>query len=165
MDIRFLEKKYLNEIKNIVNYFITNTNDNLNFDVKTDEDMVIWFDKHAEKDFPVIVYIIDEKVVGFASLYTFRDYKGYDKTTEISLYVKDDYKKMGIGSKLIQEIEKEGIKKGYHSIVSAITNTNIASINLHKKFGYIEKCKFEEIAYKNGECIDVVFLQKIIRKS
>ncbi|WP_250277447.1 GNAT family N-acetyltransferase [[Clostridium] colinum] len=162
MIIQKADEKHLKEINEITNYFIINTNFNFNFEPKTLEDTKKWYNEHIENNLPIIVCLIGQKVVGWASLSKFRDYRGYDKTVEVSLYVKNEYKKMGIGSLLLEKIEYEARERGFHSIVSAITGGNEASINLHKKFGYDIKGIFEQIGYKNNTFLDVIFLYKIL---
>ena len=162
MIIKQATEEHLKDINEITNYSILNTNFNFNFEAKTLEDTKKWYYEHLEKDFPIIVCLSNNQVVGWASLSTFREYRGYDKTVEVSLYVKNEHKRKGIGSLLLKSIEEEGKKRKYHAIVSAITGGNDASINLHKKFGYNVKCVFEEIGFKNNEFLDVVFLYKIL---
>ncbi|MFR4986903.1 MAG: N-acetyltransferase family protein [Lachnospirales bacterium] len=162
MIIKNASENHLNEINEITNYSIINTNFNFNFEPKTLEDTKKWYYEHMEKNFPIIVCLIDDKVVGWASLSTFRDYRGYDKTVEVSLYVKNNYKRMGIGSLLLQKIEEEARNRKFNSIISVITGGNDASINLHKKFGYEIKGNFEKIGFKNNEFLDVLFLYKIL---
>lgn len=156
------QKNHLKQINEITNYSIINTNFNFNFEPKTIEQTKQWYDEHIKNGFPIIVCLIDDVVAGWASLSTFRDYRGYDKTVEVSLYVKNEYKGQGIGSMLLKTIEQKAKEKTFHAIVSAITGGNVASINLHKKFGYVEKCVFEQIGFKNGEFLDVVFFYKIL---
>lgn len=162
MIIKNASENHLNEINEITNYSIINTNFNFNFEPKTLEDTKKWYYEHMEKNFPIIVCLIDDKVVGWASLSTFRDYRGYDKTVEVSLYVKNNYKRMGIGSLLLQKIEEEARNRKFNSIISVITGGNDASINLHKKFGYEIKGTFEKIGFKNNDFLDVLFLYKIL---
>lgn len=162
MIIKNASENHLNEINEITNYSIINTNFNFNFEPKTLEDTKKWYYEHIEKNFPIIVCLIDDKVVGWASLSTFRDYRGYDKTVEVSLYVKNNYKRMGIGSLLLQKIEEKARNRKFNSIISVITGGNDASINLHKKFGYEIKGTFEKIGFKNNDFLDVLFLYKIL---
>lgn len=162
MIIKNASENHLNEINEITNYSIINTNFNFNFEPKTLEDTKKWYYEHIEKNFPIIVCLIDDKVVGWASLSTFRDYRGYDKTVEVSLYVKNNYKRMGIGSLLLQKIEEKARNRKFNSIISVITGGNDASINLHKKFGYKIKGTFEKIGFKNNDFLDVLFLYKIL---
>lgn len=162
MKIEKANENHLKEINEITNYFIKNTNFNFNFQEKSLQDTKNWYREHLEKNFPIIVCILDNNVLGWASLFTFRNYRGYDKTVEVSLYVKNEYKRMGIGSLLLQKIEEEAINRKFHSIVSVVTAGNDASINLHKKFGYEIVGIFKEIGYKNNTFLDVMFLYKIL---
>lgn len=130
------------------------------FDVepKTFEDRVEWFLSHDDK-YPIYVAEMDGHVVGWASISRFRDRYAYRYTVENSIYVKDKYRGMGIGSKLMKALIDASKELGYHTIVSVISSQNVESINLHKKFGFkiIGVCK--EVGYKFDQWIDVVYMQ------
>lgn len=160
MKIEKATEKHLKDIKDIMNYSIINSNFNFNFKPKTDLEIEEWYFEHINNNYPIIVCIINDEVVGWASLSSFRSYQAYDKTAEVSVYVKNEHQKKGIGLYLLNQIENQTNK--FHSIVSVITAGNKASINLHKKVGYEYKCTFQEIGYKNNEFLDVVFLHKIL---
>lgn len=167
-DYKIIEAEYehLEQIRDIMNYSILNSNYNFNFEAKTIEEIEDWYIEHENRNLPIMVCIDANNniVTGWASLSPFRDFEAYNTTSEISVYVKEEYKQKGIGKNLIICIEEEGINKGLHSIVSVITGGNKASIELHKKMGYEIKGIFEEIGYKNKEFLDVVFMYKIIKK-
>lgn len=162
MTIQKANKIHLEEIREITNYSILNSNYNFNFEPKTIKDIEDWYNEHEEKNLPIIVCLDNNNVLGWASLSTFRSFQAYNTTSEVSVYVKEEYKQKGIGKKLMLAIEKEGKKCNLHSIVSVITGGNQASINLHKKMGYNIKGTFEEIGYKNDQFLDVIFMYKII---
>lgn len=160
MKIDNAKEKHLEEIKDIMNYSILNSNYNFNFKPKTSSDMQEWYNEHKIKNYPIIVCLIDEEVVGWASLSSFRGYQAYDKTAEVSVYVKNIHQNKGIGLYLLNQLEKKS--EDFHSIVSVITGGNDASINLHKKAGYTYKCTFQQLGYKNNQFLDVVFMHKIL---
>ena len=145
----------------IVNYYIKNTNFNLDTE-RTIQDIEKWYIDNTNKNLPIIVCILEGNVAGFASLSSFRLYKGYSKTAELSIYVDKAYQKRGIASALLKQIELKAKEIGIHAIVSVISFKNEPSINLHKKFNYQFKAIFEEIGYKNDEFLDVVFYYKIL---
>ena len=153
---------HLKDIKNILNHFILTSEFNLNTSIKTDEDILKWYNERIKNNHPIIIALIKDEVVGWASLSKFRNIDGYNKTAEISLYIKTNFHKRGIGSMLLTKIEELAKKNNLHSLVSIITSNNIASIKLHEKFNFEKKAIFNEIAIKNNNYIDVCFLYKII---
>lgn len=163
--IQSAQNSHLEQIKDIMNYSILNSNFNFNFQPKTIHDIELWYSEHQEKNLPIIVCLDNNNpqiVLGWASLSTFRDFQAYNTTSEISVYVRQDYQQKGIGKKLMLALEEEAKTCGLHSIVSVITGGNIPSINLHEKLGYSIKGTFEEIGYKNNTFLDVVFMYKLI---
>ena len=52
--------------------------------------------KKAE-GYPIFVYELDNKVVGFATFGPFRAWPAYKYSIEHSVYVDKDYRKMGLG--------------------------------------------------------------------
>lgn len=162
MTIIKANKSHLKEITEITNYSIINTNFNFNIKPKTLNDTEVWFEEHLKNDLPIIVYLKDNKVLGWGCLSTFRNYPAYNKTVELSVYVHNDYYGMGIGTLLIKELENLAKQKNLHCIISAITCGNDASINLHKKLGFKVQGIFKEVGFKNNQFLDVIFLYKLI---
>lgn len=151
-------------INEITNYAIINSDFNLNSQAKTIRETSVWFDSHRNLNYPVIVACIDDYVVGWASLSRFRDFSGYNQTAEVSVYVRKKYCRMGIGKALLKALESEAAERGFHCMVSVITATNRPSLRLHEKTGFSLAGTFKEVAFKNNEYLDVVFMTKIINK-
>ncbi|MGS0652645.1 N-acetyltransferase family protein, partial [Staphylococcus arlettae] len=89
------------------------------------------------KNEPVLVYVKDNEVVGFATYGSFRDWPAYKNTVEHSIYVDPKTRKEGIASKLLTELIKEIEYKGYKTIVAGIDANNEGSIKLHEKFNFV----------------------------
>lgn len=150
-------------INEITNYAIINSDYNLNTQTKTIKDTSDWFNYHINNGYPIITANIDGYVVGWASLSKFRQFNGYNKTAEISVYVRDGYYRMGIGENMLKVLEEEARERGFHSLIAVITATNQPSINLHKKLNFEQSGTFKEIAFKNNKFLDVVFMSKILK--
>lgn len=88
------------------------------------------------------VYIEDDKVVGWVAISATSSRCAYKGSVEMSVYVDNDYHRMGIGTALVQKLAMEIEKKGYWTILSSVISINTASIAMHKK------CGFREIGYR-----------------
>lgn len=163
-EIRKAQSSDIISINEITNFAITNSNYNLNTTSRTINDTISWFNSHQNNNYPVIVAVLNNYIVGWASLSRFRPFNGYNLTAEISIYVRNNYYRQGIGEKLLFILELEAKQRNFHSLVAVITSNNIPSICLHKKFGYSIKGRMEELAYKNNEFLDVVFMTKLLNK-
>lgn len=162
IEIRKAHENDIIEITEITNFAILNSNYNLNTTARTIQDITNWFLAHNNNNYPVIVALKNDYIVGWASLSKFRNFNGYNQTAEVSIYVRDKYYRMGIGKKLLTALESEASQRGFHVLTAVITANNIPSIELHKSHKFTVNGVFKEIAYKNNEYLDVVFMSKII---
>lgn len=121
-----------------------------------------WLAKHRELAQPAIVATDpqDGRVVGWASLSTFRPASGYRFTCEVSVYVARDAQRQGVGRRLIAALHDRAKPLGLHSLVAVIDAEHTASIGLFRSFGYSEAGRLEEIGRKFEEWRSEVFLLK-----
>lgn len=121
-----------------------------------------WLARHHELGQPTIVATspIDDRVLGWASLSTFRPASGYRFTLEASVYVARDARRRGIGRSLIAALHGRAEPAGVHAIVAVIDAENAASIDLFRSFGYAEVGRLDGIGRKFGSWRDEVFLLK-----
>ena len=61
---------------------------------------------HTLQKYPYIVAEINNKIVGYAYASAFNERPAANWTTEVSIYVEQNSKKMGIGKKLYKTLEK-----------------------------------------------------------
>ncbi len=151
----------LKEITNIYNWAVENTTASFDINSQTLEQRLEWFEKHDERH-PLIVYELEGKVVGYASLSEYRSKEGYKNTCELSVYIDPEYQRRGIGQRLMEYVIALGKELGYHVIMSGITSENEISIKMHKKFGFILCGNMKEVGFKFGRYLDCLFYQLLI---
>jgi phosphinothricin acetyltransferase len=150
-------------ILDIVNYSIVHTTANYNYEPQTLEVQQQWFEKKEQSNFPVIVAVQNDVVVGFGSYGTFREKIGYQFTVEHSVYVSDEQIGKGIGKLLLTELINLAKKDGVHTMIGAIDATNDGSIAFHRKFGFTECGIIKEAAFKFDRWLDLLFMQLILK--
>lgn len=121
-----------------------------------------WFTAKQEQHHPVFVAVENDIVVGFSTIGPFRPWHGYRFTVENSVYVAADHRGKGISKLLLPPLIDAARNLGIHAIVAGIEATNIASIELHKKFGFGEVAHFKEVGYKFDRWLDLKFLELIL---
>ncbi len=84
----------------------------------------------------------------------------YNGVAEVSVYVGTNSKGAGVGSLLMEELIKTSEEQGFWTLQSGIFPENMASIHLHKKFGFREVGTRERIGKMNGVWRDNVFLER-----
>jgi phosphinothricin acetyltransferase len=80
---------------------------------------------------------------------------------EVSIYIDEKYKGLGVGTKLMNNLIAKSEENGFWTLYSAVIRENAASIALHKKCGFREIGIREKVAkMSNGIWHDVVLLER-----
>lgn len=121
-----------------------------------------WLARHRELGQPAIVatHPTDDRVLGWASLSTFRPSSGYRFALEASVYVASDARRRGVARRLILELHERASRSDVHAIIAVIDAENDGSIALFRSFGYAEAGRLDGIGRKFGAWRDEVFLLK-----
>lgn len=135
--IRLATADDLIDINNIYNQAIDNKNATADLEHITLDSRKKWFDEHQNPKYPVFVYVIESKVVGWLSVSPYRKgRKALDLTVEVSYYVDNSYHRKGIGTQLMQFIIENRQIFGFKHIICILLEINSASIKLLEKFGF-----------------------------
>ncbi len=160
LTIRRATSRDLGAITEIYNEAILQTIATFDNQPKTVEEQRTWFIDHDSKH-PILVAEQNGAVAGWASLSKWSDRCAYSDTAEISLYVKKEHQKRGIGPKLLEAIIEEGEKIGLHTVIARITEGNEPSINLFKSEKFEQVGVMKEVGRKFGKLLDVHIMQRI----
>jgi L-amino acid N-acyltransferase YncA len=161
LKIRKATMEDLAAITEIYNDAILQTVATFDTEPKSMEEQTTWFANHDLSN-PIFVAEQDGLVAGWASLSKWSDRCAYSGTAEISLYVRKEHRRKGIGRELLKQIVKEGQKNGLHTLIARITEGNEPSINLfkHERFEVVGIMK--EVGRKFGKLLDVYIMQRIL---
>ena len=162
MLIRDALTKDINDINEIYNYEVLNGVATFDTEPKTYEERKEWLEGHNKK-YPCIVVELDGKTLAWGSLTQYSTRKAYDGTCEISIYVHEKSRGMGLGKHIIKELLERAKANGIHVILSRVAGENEASKNLHINFGFELVGVLKEVGYKFNRYIDVNFYQKLIK--
>ena len=83
-----------------------------------------------------LVAVVENVVVGWAALSNVSGRCVYGGVAEVSVYVADKHKGMGIGKKLLNYLIEESEVNGIWTLQAGIFTENIASIKLHEAVGF-----------------------------
>lgn len=106
-------------------------------------------------------------IQGFAFAHAFRPRRAYDHCVEVTIYIKKDMRRTGIGRALYEELERKLLAKGYTNLYACVAIgedeylTN-ASPCFHTKMGYKEVGTFSKCGKKFGHVYDMVWFEKIL---
>ena len=109
-----------------------NTAITFEYEVPTVEDFATRIEKTLEK-YPYLVAEEDGVVLGYAYASTYYARAAYDWAVELSVYVSQDARGKGVGSKLYDALEEMLEQMGYIHFLACISLPNEASLALHRK--------------------------------
>lgn len=164
LNIRQATINDLDIITEIYNEAILKTVATFDTETKTLEEQRKWFEDHGPKN-PILIAELDGLIVGWASLSKYSNRCAYSDTAEISVYIKEEDQKKGVGRKLMEAILDEGEKGGLHTVIARITERNESSVHLHKSMGFEHIGIMKEVGLKFGKRLDVHLMEKIYKKT
>ncbi|HET6409666.1 MAG TPA: GNAT family N-acetyltransferase [Chthoniobacteraceae bacterium] len=148
-------------IAEIYNEAILTTTATFDTEPKSVEDRVQWLESHGPRH-PVLVAVVGEQVVGWASLTPWSERRAYDDTAETSFYVHSAYRGRGIGRKLKQAIIDEAKNLGYHTLIARVAEGSNESVHLNESVGFVHVGTLKQVGRKFGKLLDVHILQKML---
>ncbi|OGW27511.1 MAG: GNAT family N-acetyltransferase [Nitrospirae bacterium GWC2_42_7] len=99
-------------------------------------------------------------VLGFGLLRPYHTFPVFSRTAFITYFIKPEFRHKGIGKQILEYLIVKGKEKGIASVLADISSLNIQSIDFHRKNGFMECGRFENVGVKNGKIFDVVYMQK-----
>ena len=157
--IRNCRRDDLQMILHIYNDAIVNSTAVYHYQPVTLENRVAWYEEKKEQDCPIIVWVEDDVVMGFATFGPFRPWPAYHYTVEHSVYVHPGYRGKGIGNKLLKEIIRIAEARGMKTVIGGIDASNVTSIRAHEKVGFVHSGTIRNAGYKFGKWLDLSFYQ------
>ncbi len=128
---------------------------------RTETEHRTWFSVHGS-EFPVLVADLDGVVIGWASLSPWSDRPAYSRTAEVSAYVNEKHRGMGVGRRLLQALVEAGRARGFHALLARISADNEASVRLHARLGFSVAGTLREVGEKFGRTLDVCIMELLI---
>ena len=102
----------------------------------------------------------NDEVLGWVAFTSISSMRAFSGVVEVSIYIASSAAGKGVGSKLLQTIIDASEQYDIWTIQSMIFPENVASINLHRKFGFEEVGIRKRMGKLNGHWRDVVLLER-----
>jgi phosphinothricin acetyltransferase len=105
----------------------------------------------------------DGENCGFCYLSQYKKRQAYDRSAEVSLYLKPGFTGKGIGKLALAHLEEMAGQQGISVLIGIISGDNEMSIKLFEDCGY-EKCgHLKQVGEKFNKVLDVVTYEKILK--
>ncbi len=162
MNIRFAHKVDLPTLVEIYNQAILSRTIAA-LEQTTLEERIFWFEQLKQDERPIIVAESEDNVAGYLYLSSYRRGRSaLRQTVEVSYFVHEDHHRRGVGSQLMKACIESCPDWGIKSLFAILLETNTASINLLKKFGFQQWAHLPEVAEIDGvEVSQVYFGRKV----
>lgn len=107
-----------------------------------------------------IVALKNEQIVGWAALSPVSSRCVYGGVAEVSVYISQKHRGLGIGKLLMQQLILESESEGLWTLQSGIFPTNTGSIKLHEAVGFRYIGKRERVGKLHGKWVDNVLYER-----
>lgn len=156
-------ERHADAILAIFNEAIVNSTALYDYQPRTLQNMVSWFDAKRAGNFPVIgVENEGGSLLAFASYGTFRGWPAYKYTVEHSVYVHKDHRGQGLGRMVLRELIAAARRNDVHAMIGGIDATNAGSIALHERLGFKHAGTLPQVGFKFGRWLDLAFFQLLL---
>ena len=160
LDFEVIEEKYRKDVIDIFNYYIENSTAAFR-EKAVDYSFLSHLLDDCIETFKYVI-ILDSEVVGFCMLEYFIPIKGFSGTAEISYFIKEAFTGRGIGTLVLDRLERDAISCGVENLIANIISDNAQSIKFHEKHGFTKYGELEKAGKKFGRYINIVYMQKIL---
>jgi L-amino acid N-acyltransferase len=118
-----------------------------------------WYEAKIAGGYPLLVAQDASGITGFGSFGEFRAWPCYRYSVEHSVHVRVDCRGLGIGRHMVTELMSRASAMQKHVMIAGIDADNTASIKLHQSLGFTNVGHFQEVGFKFGRWLDLVFLE------
>jgi phosphinothricin acetyltransferase len=153
-------ERHAGAILEIFNDAIAHSTALYEYQPRTMERMVAWFDAKRQGGHPVVgVEDADGRLMAFGSYGPFRPFPAFKYTVEHSVYVHPDCRGQGLGRVVMQALIEAARGQDVHVMVGAIDADNAASLRLHAALGFVQTGLMPQVGFKFGRWLNLALLQ------
>lgn len=105
---------------------------------------------------------VDGEIAGFGFIRPYNLFENFNHTAMLTYFLLPEYTGMGLGTKLLNQLQDYARENGIYNLVAHISSKNQQSLNFHKKQGFEECGRLKNMGKKFGEDFDIVWVQKFI---
>ena len=117
------------------------------------------------KQYPYLVYLVDNLIVGYAYASQHKERNAYRYDVNVSIYVFPEYHGSGVAYRLYECLFKILKEMGYYNVYAGYTLPNDKSMKFHNKFGFSLVGTYHKTGYKFEQWHDVAWLEKVINET
>ena len=120
-------------------------------------------------EYPYLVAVHNNEIIGFAYASRFHIREAFKYSAELSVYIKSNMRKLGIGRKLYDKLEKILKQKGIINLYACVAYSENEdefishdSVIFHELMGFKTVGKCNKCGYKFNKWYDILYMEKFI---
>jgi phosphinothricin acetyltransferase len=130
-------------------------------DPRTKTDVEAWLT--AGERLPLLVAEEEDgRVVGWARILAYSDRPAYAGVGEASVYVAEQARGHGLGTRLLRELQAKAAELGYWKLVGKLFTDNAASAAMVRRCGWREVGLHHRHSRLDGEWRDVLVVERVL---
>ncbi|MCD1294343.1 GNAT family N-acetyltransferase [Methanocella sp. CWC-04] len=104
----------------------------------------------------------DGSIIGYGLLRPHNMMSTFKRSAELTYFLKPGNDRKGIGTRMLNMLVDDARKMGVDTLLASTSSVNQASIDFHKKHGFVECGRFLRVGKKLDKDLDIVWLQRFI---
>lgn len=124
----------------------------------TVEARLAWFHEHSPEQYPFWVAESEGRVIGWLDFKKFLPRSAYRGTAEISVYIDEEFRRRGVGQRLLEQAIARAPSLGIRALVGLIFGHNEPSLKLFQCLGFERWGFFPGVARLDGVERDLVVM-------
>jgi L-amino acid N-acyltransferase YncA len=109
-----------------------------------------------------LLALVKDHAVGSGSLHFFTGPKRH--LAEVRLFLAKDYRKRGLGMKIIRVLVDFARKQGLSTLIAEIIADKTKVVRAFEQIGFVSQCTLEDyFMFPDGDCADVVFMTMCLK--
>jgi L-amino acid N-acyltransferase YncA len=151
----------LNDLPNIVSTYNSTVASQLvtaDLEPVSIESKLDWFHKHNTINRPLWLVQYNNNYAGWMSFNSFYGRPAYDGTVELSIYLEEAYRGLGLGKACLKEALNKAPAMNIHTLLGFIFGHNQPSLNLFTQFNFEKWAHLPKIANMNGVMRDLIIM-------
>ena len=159
-DIRLATIDDLPAIFEILNHEIASGVNTFKLERVDEAGQTQWWSQHSADKYPVLLACDGADVLGWASLSPWSTTNlGYYLTAEVSVWIAPENQGRGLGKLLYEALIERAREIGLRVLLSKIEASNEASIQLHRRFGFVDIGVMHRVGRKFDRELDVLIME------
>ncbi|NJC97065.1 MAG: hypothetical protein C3F07_09335 [Anaerolineales bacterium] len=116
-----------------------------------------WCDHLDYDEVLPLLALVKDHAVGSGSLHFFKGPKRH--IGEVRLFLSKEYRKRGLGMKMIKVLVEFARKQGLSMLTAEIIADKTKVVRAFEQIGFVSQCTLEDFfMFPDGDCTDVVFM-------